>query len=93
MDGYEATQELRRRESANGVHTPVIAMTAHAMTGDRERCLDAGMDDYITKPVRSETLLAVLRKWVGSSERESTAVGVGSEGSYGPSAPVASARS
>jgi signal transduction histidine kinase/ActR/RegA family two-component response regulator len=93
MDGYEATQELRRRESANGFHTPVIAMTAHAMTGDRERCLDAGMDDYITKPVRSETLLAVLRKWVGSSERESTAVGVGSEGSYGPSAPVASARS
>jgi CheY-like chemotaxis protein len=65
MDGYEATRELRRRESAGGRHTPVIAMTAHAMTGDRERCLDAGMDDYITKPVRSQVLVEVLQRWIG----------------------------
>ena len=63
IDGYEATRELRRRESG-GRHTPVIAMTAHAMTGDRERCLDAGMDDYIAKPVRSQTLNEVLSRWI-----------------------------
>jgi signal transduction histidine kinase/ActR/RegA family two-component response regulator len=61
IDGYEATRELRRRENG-GRHTPVIAMTAHAMTGDRERCLEAGMDDYIAKPVRSQTLNEVLHR-------------------------------
>ncbi|MGH2849796.1 MAG: ATP-binding protein, partial [Solirubrobacteraceae bacterium] len=68
VDGYEATRELRRREG-NGRHTPVIAMTAHAMTGDRERCLAAGMDDYIAKPVRSQALADMLQRWIRDPDR------------------------
>jgi len=66
MDGLEATQAIRASEGKQK-HTPVIAMTAHAMKGDRERCLQAGMDDYISKPIEPQELLNAIRKWTTSS--------------------------
>jgi two-component system sensor histidine kinase/response regulator len=65
LDGYAATREFRRREPA-GRHTPIVALTASAMAADRERCLAAGMDDYLAKPVWDEHLAAVLRRFTGS---------------------------
>jgi protein-histidine pros-kinase len=56
MGGFEATQLIRQLEESRGTKTPIIALTAHAMQGDRERCLDAGMDGYVSKPIRREEL-------------------------------------
>ncbi len=66
LDGYEATRQIR--DSTSGViwpKIPIIAMTANAMIGDREKCLDAGMDDYVVKPVQTRELVEVIERWLG----------------------------
>jgi two-component system, sensor histidine kinase and response regulator len=66
LDGFEATAEIRRLEA--GRHVPIVAVTASAMSGDRERCLAAGMDDYICKPVKLADLQRALERWAGESD-------------------------
>jgi PAS domain S-box-containing protein len=67
MDGFEATTEIRKREKTTGARTPIIALTAHALKEDRERCLSAGMDAYITKPIRPAELFSVMQNVLESS--------------------------
>ena len=69
MDGFAATAAIREREAARpgGRRLPIVALTAFAMKGDRERCLAAGMDDYLTKPIRRDQLAAVLARFAGEA--------------------------
>jgi signal transduction histidine kinase/DNA-binding response OmpR family regulator len=64
MDGVSATGEIRKSEQATGRHLPIVAMTAHAMKGDKEKCLEAGMDDYVSKPIRRKDLADVIARMV-----------------------------
>jgi two-component system sensor histidine kinase/response regulator len=66
MDGFEVTAAIRERERSNGGHIPIIAMTAHAMKGDQQRCLSAGMDGYVTKPIRTNELISAIERLGGT---------------------------
>ncbi len=78
MDGMEATVRIREREGAGTEHVPVVALTAHAMKGDEKRCLAAGMDDYLTKPIRTEELDRVLEKFADRHHRRGIEAAAGS---------------
>ena len=72
MGGFEATAEIRRREQASGRHLPIVAMTAHAMKGDRERCLEAGMDAYVGKPIQARSLWDAIHSLVPTDDALAT---------------------
>jgi len=78
MDGYEATRLIRKQESG-GVRIPIIAMTANAMKGDREKCLEAGMDGYVSKPVEPLVLDEILKRWLPKSDESSVALQAGKQ--------------
>jgi CheY-like chemotaxis protein len=78
MDGFEATAMIRGHQKITGTFTPIVALTAHALKGDREKCISAGMDDYITKPIQSRELLRIINSvsdykgsWACENEEDS----------------------
>lgn len=70
MDGFAATREIRKKEKGTKAHLPIVAMTAHALKGDREKCLAAGMDDYVAKPLRADELLKVIEKTINRLKKK-----------------------
>lgn len=85
LDGLAATRAIRQRERQTGRHVPILAMTAHAMKGDRERCLAAGMDDYLPKPIRANQLLAKMAELTGDADVEAAPAPASTESPPTPS--------
>ena len=73
LNGYEATQAIRAAEAGSGAHTPIIGVTAHALKGDSKKCIEAGMDDYLPKPVSPDRLSAKIGAWLSEAEMAKTA--------------------
>jgi HPt (histidine-containing phosphotransfer) domain-containing protein len=92
MDGFEATKLIREKEKTTGVHLPIIAMTAHAMKGDREQCLAAGMDQYISKPIQREELFAAIERLGPATQSIPLSTTSGSESPKTLDIPAALAR-
>ncbi|WP_407311645.1 response regulator [Desulfosporosinus sp. SB140] len=67
LDGFKATGTIRQLESNSSTHIPIIALTANTLDGDREKCLNAGMDDYLTKPIETNEFYAIVEKWANKS--------------------------
>jgi signal transduction histidine kinase/ActR/RegA family two-component response regulator len=80
MDGYDATRAIRGKEARTGRRTPVIAVTAYTLAGDREKCLAAGMDDFLAKPYALSDLRPKLRRWVNSGSHETSALSLSGRG-------------
>ena len=68
LNGYDATQAIREREKRLGVRAPIIALTAHALNDDRERCLESGMDDFVSKPIEASALFEALERATSSAD-------------------------
>jgi CheY-like chemotaxis protein len=75
MNGLEATGAIRELETMSGVHVPIVGVTAHALKGDRERCLESGMDDYLSKPISPKALLEKVQAWLGDEGERSQIAG------------------
>jgi len=88
MDGFEATKRIRATEAGTGRHIPILAMTAHAMAGDRDRCLAAGMDDYLTKPITREALVRSVAGWLPAESQPDFETNLPKESLDFPPAPA-----
>jgi PAS domain S-box-containing protein len=88
MDGLEATAAIRVAERQSGIHTPIVAMTAHVLQGDRERCLEAGMDEYLAKPIRARRLFETIEAMVGAPAAVAAAEPRGSAAAASPATPT-----
>lgn len=68
MDGFEATLKIRQFEQTTGAHVPIVALTADAMKGDKDKCLSVGMDDYLNKPVKAAAIMNMIRNYVSATK-------------------------